>query len=409
VRSGRSHLLRSARGESGQVFALFAVALVALLAMTGFVLDVGHAYFVHRTLQADADAAATAGANELPSIGGAVSTARSFSGSNGGKNARDNVPGVSTTVTTTCLPQAPCNPVNAVTVRQQTEVKTFFARVVGIDSISVSAKATACSPCTTRPLDIMLVLDRTGSMCWDHSGRPDPGCTDLNNAREGMKTFLKFMDPESSRIGLTVLPPAPSMGERCSKPPDLASYDDRSAPYVVTPLSTDYLVDGDLNPASDLVSTISCVVGNGGTAYATALEAAQAELDTHGRSDVQDVIIFLSDGAANYGPAYYGDTSPYRMQPCRQGVSSAASIKARGTLLYTIGYDLDALDGGANTCQNYLGPLEQPEISAYTTLQEMATGPETFFNKPGPGELKTIFTQIASDVSGTRLVNDPDS
>ena len=43
------------------------------------------------------------------------------------------------------------------------------------------------------------------------------------------------------------------------------------------------------------------------------------------------------------------------------------------------------------------------------TLQAMATGPETFFNKPGPGELKTIFTQIASDVSGTRLVDDPDA
>jgi hypothetical protein len=295
-----------------------------------------------------------------------------------------------------------------VTVRQSTEVQTFFARVVGIDSISVSAKATACSPCTTRPLDIMLVLDRTGSMCWDHVGRPDPACTDLNNARDGMRTFLRFMDPTSVKIGLAVLPPAPAGGSACVKPPDLASYDDRSSPYVVSSLTQDYLVDGELNPASNLVSTLNCVVGGGGTAYATALEAAQAELDAHGRSDVQDVIIFLSDGAANYGPSYYGDSSSYRMQPCHQGISSAAGIKARGTLLYTIGYDLDALDGGANTCQDYLGPLEQPEISAYATLQAMATGPESFYNKPGPGELKTIFTQIASDVSGTRLVPDPE-
>jgi hypothetical protein len=408
VRGGRPHLLRRARDESGQVFALFAVVIVALLAMTGFVLDVGHAYWVHRTLQADADAAATAGANELPSIGNAVAYARAYSGSDGNKNARDNLTGVSTTVTTKCLPQAPCNPVNAITVRQQVEVPTFFARVIGIDSISVSAKATACSPCTTRPLDIMLVLDRTGSMCWDHQGRPDPACGDLNNAKDGMRTFLRFMDPSIVKVGLAVLPPAPSMGERCSKPPDLSSYDDRSAPYVIVPLSQDYLVDGsdDLNTSSDLVSTLNCVVGSGGTAYATALEAAQGELDAHGRSNVQDVIIFLSDGAANYGPSYYPDSSPYRMQPCHQGIASAGTIKGRGTLLYTIGYDLDALDGGANTCQDYLGPLEQPEISAYSTLQAMATGADTFYNKPGPGELKTIFTQIASDVSGTRLVDD---
>jgi Flp pilus assembly protein TadG len=394
--------------ESGQVFALLAVVIVALLAMTGFVLDVGHAYFVHRTLQADADAAATAAANDLPSASAAVATAQRYSGSAGGKNERENVPGVATAVSTKCLPQAPCNPVNAVTVRQSADVTTFFARVVGIDSIHVSAKATACSPCSTRPVDVMLVLDRTGSMCWDHSGRPDPACTDLNNAREGMRTFLRFMDPSSARVGLAVFPPAVSMGERCAKPPDLSSYDDPSAAFVVSPLSTDYLVDGELNPSSDLVSTIGCIVGAGGTAYATALEAAQAELDEHGRSDVQDVIIFVSDGAANYGPAYYGNSSPYRMTPCHQGISSASSIKARGTLVYTIGYDLDALDGGANICQDYLGPLEQPEISAYATLQAIATGPDSFYNKPGPGELKTIFTQIASDVSGTRLVDDPD-
>jgi Flp pilus assembly protein TadG len=407
-RSPRS-LLRSGRDESGQVFALVAISLVVLLAMTGLVLDVGHAYFVQRALQADADAAATAGATELPNAGVAVATAQSYSGSVGGKNERANVTEVATTATTKCLAQAPCNPVNAIVVRQSTQVKTFFARVVGIDSINVSARATACSPCSARPLDIMLVLDRTGSMCWDHYGVPDPSCTDLNNARAGILTFLRFMDPTLVRIGLAAFPPATSPDTICSKPPDLSSYNSRSSVYVVSPLSTDYLVDGELNPTSTLVSTLGCLVGSGGTSYATAIEVAQEELDAHGRGDVQDVIIFLSDGAANYGPDYYSDTSPYRMQPCHQAISSAAGVKARGTLVYTIGYDLDALDGGANVCQAYTGPLEQPEISAYSTLQEIATAPENFYNKPGPGELKTIFTQIASDVSGTRLINDDDS
>jgi hypothetical protein len=153
------------------------------------------------------------------------------------------------------------------------------------------------------------------------------------------------------------------------------------------------------------VSTLSCVVGGGGTSYATALEDAQAALVAQGRPNVQKVIIFLSDGAANYGPAYYGNTSPYRMQPCHQGIASAAAIKAAGTLVYSIGYDLDALDGGANVCQDYTGPLEQPPISAYEALQAIAS-PNGFYNHPGPGDLKTIFTQIASDVTGTRLIDD---
>ena len=298
------------RDESGQVLVLVAIAMVALLGMVGLVLDVGHAYYVHRALQADADAAATAGANELPSAANAVATAQAYSGSPGGKNVRDNIPGVSTTTTTKCLSQAPCNPVNAVVVKEHTDVSTFFARIVGVDSIGVTASATACSPCETRPLDIMLVLDRTGSMCLDHYGRPDPACTDLENAREGMKTFLQFMDPSAVRVGLAVLPPAVSMSDRCSKPPDLSSYNDSSAPYVISPMSTDYAKDGTVDPSSDLVSTINCVVGGGGTSYATALEAAQAELDAHGRPNVQDVIVFLSDGAANYGPSTTGTARP---------------------------------------------------------------------------------------------------
>ena len=65
------------------------------------------------------------------------------------------------------------------------------------------------------------------------------------------------------------------------------------------------------------------------------------------------------------------------MQPCHQGISSAAAIKARGTLIYSIGYDLDALDGGANTCQDSWGNLETPSISAYDALQRDRDRPAT--------------------------------
>lgn len=407
-RSPRS-LLRTSRDESGQVFALLAVALVVLLGMTALVLDLGYAYYVKRSLQASADAAATAGATELPDASAAVSRAQQYSGSHGGKNERGNLPPVATSVAVKCLSRAPCNPVNALVVRQTAEVQTLFARVVGIDTLKVGARATACAPCAARPLDIMLVLDRTGSMCMDHFGNLDPACTDLGNALNGMRTFLRFMDPEQVSIGLAVFPPATSLAARCDKPLDWASYDSPSSIYAIVPLSTDYLADGELNGSSDLVSTIGCQLGGGATSYANAIEVAQSELDLHGRDDVQDVIVFLSDGAANYGGTYHGASSPYRLQPCRQGIRSAAAVKARGTLIYTIGYDLDALDGGANVCRASSGVLERPAISAYEALQQIASGPEAFYNHPGPGELRTIFTQIASEVSGTRLIPDDDS
>jgi hypothetical protein len=36
----------------------------------------------------------------------------------------------------------------------------------------------------------------------------------------------------------------------------------------------------------------------------------------------------------------------------------------------------------------------------------MATNPDTFFNRPNPGDLTRIYTQIAAEIGGTRLIPD---
>jgi Putative Flp pilus-assembly TadE/G-like len=54
------------RGESGQVFVFVAVILTALVGMAALVIDVGSWYQAQRKLQTAADAAALAGAQELP-------------------------------------------------------------------------------------------------------------------------------------------------------------------------------------------------------------------------------------------------------------------------------------------------------------------------------------------------------
>jgi hypothetical protein len=424
-------------GETGQVLVFVVVAMVGLLGMAGLAIDVGRAYFTQRSLQASADAAALAGAQELPDPGISVSVADGYSGKNGAKNHDPGIDDVSTNVYTRCLKSAPgCEPVNAVVVEQTATVSTLFARVLGIDTIDVDVKSTACSPCAAKPLDIMLVLDRTGSMCQDSNGNSDPSCTDLNNARVGMKTFLTFMDPTIDHVGLAVFPPGTTCGT-----PQTSAYNSAGNPYVLVPLSNDYARDGALDANSSLVQTINCQKGGGRTSYADAIGKAQGELDSNGRPDVRDIIIVLSDGAANTGPSYYSATSPDRMQPCHQGVSSAGSVKGRGTLVYTIGYDLNAEGGDANVCRDWgwgvspdpfhcappnpLPPgfrcadrsktpapnpdehLEVPGISAYSALQQMATSSETFFNKPSPGQLKSIFTKIAADISrpAARLID----
>jgi len=56
--------LRRRTDEDGQTIVLVVIAMVALLALAAFAIDVGYVYYAHRSLQASADAAALAGAQE---------------------------------------------------------------------------------------------------------------------------------------------------------------------------------------------------------------------------------------------------------------------------------------------------------------------------------------------------------
>ena len=55
-------------------------------------------------------------------------------------------------------------------------------------------------------------------MCQFSNGQNDPACTDLTNARNGIKTFLGFMDPTIDMVSLSVLPPAINAANPCQTP-----------------------------------------------------------------------------------------------------------------------------------------------------------------------------------------------
>jgi hypothetical protein len=81
-------------------------------------------------------------------------------------------------------------------------------------------------------------------------------------------------------------------------------------------------------------------------------------------------------------------------------VSSADDAKDDGTIIYAVGYDLDALDGGANECkeEDPSGPDERPAITAYEAIRAIASDSDKFYEKPSPGDLRGIFGRIATDM-----------
>jgi hypothetical protein len=423
--------------ERGQVLPLLAAAgLVVLLGMTALVLDVGHALVVKRQLQASADAAALAGAGTMygdPANARAMALAYSAGGKNAPAGATIGAP----LVTTACSrAPASCASADTMVVKESAEVKTSFAHIFGIASFSVGAKAAACASCGAVPLDVMILLDRTGSM----------SDGDMNNAQRGIETLLRYLNPRLDRVGFAVTPPAEEMTPPYDAESDAYVYGTQTdTHYVLMGLTNEYKrADGSLDMSSPLLSTIENVRAGGATSYALALEQANAELVRHARTydgkPVKKVLIFMSDGAANTAQlsAYpnpraastrsWGDRqqtgtvqwSPYITEPCGQAVRSAEGLKGSdpvtGTEIFTIGYGIDR-DSGENQCfeaphysrTTSVGYREVREgMTARQALQQIASRKPDHFLEPGQGaDLRDIFADIADTLLPARLVTPP--
>ncbi len=411
--------LRKISRQTGQTLPLVVVFMLSILVFAGLVIDLGNAYRVQRALQASADAAAAGGAGQLtmtypPNAATAQATAQRYGSEPGGVNPITGVPAgnVSEQVSVDCEQQDgfDCTNgyANTVTVDETAQAPTYLLKLLGFSTITLKAHAQACSPCGGVPLDVMIVLDRTGSM-GDNNKLPQ--------AKDGIMEFLSTMDPSMDNVGLAVLPPAVSTASACNnvsaafRSDPTGTYSLPNAAYTVVPLSNDYATSiGNLNQSSPLVSTVNCVQAGGNTAYAEAIDAAYAELQKDGRPDAQKAIVILSDGAANTGPSYLPSTSPYLTNPCGQGVTSAGIAKANKVLVYSIAYtaqgdDCYAAPGALvnGQIQGFRTQKELPSLGvnpALTALSDMATDSTNFYDLPNPTSLVGIFDRIASDLAG---------
>jgi Putative Flp pilus-assembly TadE/G-like len=124
--------MKRIRNDHGQATVLTVLFLVALIGMGALVLDLGSWFREQRDTQSDADAAALAAAQELPgSVADADALGREFLVKNGDSAVPD----------ITFSKKFANN--DTVTVRVNRSAPGVFAKVFGIDSVAVGAKATA--------------------------------------------------------------------------------------------------------------------------------------------------------------------------------------------------------------------------------------------------------------------------
>jgi hypothetical protein len=119
------------RQSCGQAYVITILFLVVLLGAAAAVLDVGSWYRAQRSLQATVDAAALAGAQKLPeSTGDATALANDYAAKNGGGTMK---------ITFSSKVFAS----DTINVEGTRPAKGFFAKVLGIDSVTVRAHASA--------------------------------------------------------------------------------------------------------------------------------------------------------------------------------------------------------------------------------------------------------------------------
>src|SRR5579862_1595122 len=182
MKMNRKHFVRPVRnGERGQSLVLMAGLLIGLLSMAALVIDLGNVYFSYRQLQAATDAAALAGAEDLPNTT-ATATATTYSSANvGNKNYNSNqsvMTNITETATLQCLTTTlvPCLPpanMNAIVVTETAKVHTTFAKLFGVSTVNITATATGSAKNGNYgPFNVMMVVDNTPSM-----SLVDSGCT----------------------------------------------------------------------------------------------------------------------------------------------------------------------------------------------------------------------------------------
>ena len=139
------------RGERGAILVLAALLLVAMLTMSAIAIDLSNARQQRRQSQGSADAAALAGAQDLPDAAAVVATVKDYALDNFGIAAPawigctdpDHLPELPDSANSdTCI--SIDEAFSRVRVRLPVkEVPTYFAGVIGINTVSVSAEAVA--------------------------------------------------------------------------------------------------------------------------------------------------------------------------------------------------------------------------------------------------------------------------
>ena len=249
---------RPAKSESGVALMIFALLLVGIIPAIGLAIDLSIVYIGQSKLSAAVDAAALAAARGLSrgnDSGAQQSNAVTVASNYVTANFQTGFLGASgLTSSTTVTTQANSR---TVAITASVAMPLTFMRILGPSSRTVQASATA----TRKDVNVMLVLDRSGSLSTSGSCSP---------MKAAATAFIGQFSAGRDNVGLLTF----ATGYR-----------------IDAPLTTSFLTGSPT--MSSIINSITCV---GGTNSATALSQAYAALATLNQPNALNVVLFFTDG-----------------------------------------------------------------------------------------------------------------
>ena len=276
------------------------------------------------------------------------------------------------------------------TVEPAQDEKSDF--VTTLSTISSTSDTTSL---VTKPLDIVMVLDASGSMDDDMGGSDSTKRIDALKA--AASSFIDTIAEQNAKIK------DDSKQHQVSivKFAGTKSYDIGNGTYSWNKYNYSQVMKG-LTPcvgsdATELKNTVGRIEPAGATQADYGLELAR---DMSGRTDAQKVVVFFTDGSPTSSNGFESDVA-------NDAVNAAKTMKDKGATIYTIGIfsgaNPDQAISKASKENRFMHAVSSnyPNATSYTTnkLGKRTENSDFYKAASNADELKKVFDDISSSIT----------
>ncbi|MCX6623573.1 MAG: VWA domain-containing protein [Acidobacteria bacterium] len=334
---------------------LIACLLLFIVPIIGLVVDCSLIYFVRTRITAAADAAALAAARSL-NLGltvaaqntAAVTRAQAFFDANF-PSAAYGTRNTSMTVTLTQGATPSTLQTLYVSTLGQTDAPTYFMNIFNIDHVTVKVNGQAAR----RNINLMLVLDRSGSMANTQPSTSDTAC---NLMKSAAKNFVTYFSNNRDTLALVTFESA----------------------YYLT-----FAPNQNFNPAiNTAIDGISC---SGGTNTSSALNQAYVQLQNINQPSALNVIVLFTDGQPSVLTC---DFPVKRKQDTRKGDGNGTALSP--SAMYPA--------AGSNSTNYAIPPSSCTDVSGDQWYK--SSGSPTYTNPAGPYNPNWVPFQVGNPGAG---------